>query len=113
MGIGSAVGLLAASALATRVTVSPSRVLLIDIGVGGGALLGAAATSPLLFQNIENPTQSGTPGFGQYTPPRRTPPSQLSLAATVTRWRRASLRKKKREAFRRPAANNIGDPPGS
>jgi hypothetical protein len=62
MGFGSAVGLLAAGALATRVTVSPSRVLLIDLGVGGGALLGAAATSPLLFQNIQRPTESNTRG---------------------------------------------------
>jgi hypothetical protein len=43
--------LLAAGALATQVTVSPSRVLLVDVGVGGGALLGAAAASPLIFQN--------------------------------------------------------------
>jgi hypothetical protein len=51
MGYGTAAGLLAAGALATQVTVSPSRVLLIDVGVGGGALLGAAAASPLIFQN--------------------------------------------------------------
>jgi hypothetical protein len=51
MGYGTAVGLIAAGALATQVTVSPSRVLLVDVGVGGGALLGAAAASPLIFQN--------------------------------------------------------------
>jgi hypothetical protein len=50
-GYGSAIGLVAAGALATRITVSPSRVLLIDLGAGGGALLGAAAASPLIFQN--------------------------------------------------------------
>jgi hypothetical protein len=33
------------------VSTSPSRVLLVDLGVGGGALLGAAAASPLIFQN--------------------------------------------------------------
>jgi hypothetical protein len=53
MGYGTAIGLLAAGALATRVTTSPSRVLLIDVGVGGGALLGAAAASPLIFQNLK------------------------------------------------------------
>jgi hypothetical protein len=52
MGIGAAVGLVGAGLLATRVTVSPSRVLLVDLGVGGGALVGAAAASPLIFQNI-------------------------------------------------------------
>jgi hypothetical protein len=61
-GCGAAIGLVAAGALATRITVSPSRVLLIDLGVGGGALIGAAAASPLLFQNIDQPTQSNTRG---------------------------------------------------
>jgi hypothetical protein len=51
MGYGSAAGLIAAGVLATQVRVSPSRVLLIDVGAGGGALLGAAAASPLIFQN--------------------------------------------------------------
>jgi hypothetical protein len=51
MGYGSAVGLVAAGVLATQVRVSPSRVLLIDVGVGGGALLGAAAASPLIVQD--------------------------------------------------------------
>jgi hypothetical protein len=51
MGYGTAIGLVAAGALATRITVSPSRVLMIDLGVGGGGLLGAAAASPLIFPN--------------------------------------------------------------
>jgi hypothetical protein len=51
-GYGAAVGLLAAGTLATRVTVSPSRVLLLDVGVGGGGLIGAALASPLIFQNV-------------------------------------------------------------
>jgi hypothetical protein len=51
MGLGTAVGFVAAGVLATRVTTTPSRVLLIDVGVGGGALLGAAAASPLIFNN--------------------------------------------------------------
>jgi hypothetical protein len=51
MGYGTAIGLLAAGTLATRVSISPSRVLLVDLGVGGGALIGAAAASPLIFQN--------------------------------------------------------------
>jgi hypothetical protein len=60
MGLGTAAGLLAAGTLATRVTTSPSRVLLIDVGVGGGALLGAAAASPLLFKDI---TKQDTRGW--------------------------------------------------
>lgn len=60
MGYGTAIGLAAAGALATRLTISPSRVLLIDVGVGGGALLGAAVGSPLIF---ENATKSNTRGW--------------------------------------------------
>ena len=52
MGYGTAIGVVAAGFLATQVTVSPSRVLLIDLGAGGGALLGAAAASPLIFRNL-------------------------------------------------------------
>jgi hypothetical protein len=59
MGYGTAAGLLAAGVLATRVTTSPSRVLLIDVGVGGGALLGAAAASPLIFKNLTEPHTRG------------------------------------------------------
>ena len=51
MGVGTAIGLVSAGVLATRVTTTPSRVLLIDVGVGGGALIGAAAASPLIFNN--------------------------------------------------------------
>ncbi len=51
MGWGAAAGLVGAGALAWRVNVSPSRMLLIDVGVGGGALVGAAAGSPLVFNN--------------------------------------------------------------
>jgi hypothetical protein len=60
MGYGTAIGVVAAGALATQVTVSPSRVLLVDVGVGGGALIGAAAASPLIFQNV---TESATRGW--------------------------------------------------
>ncbi len=60
MGYGSAVGLVAAGVLATQVHVSPSRVLLVDVGAGGGALLGAAAASPLIFQNQ---TEGNTRGW--------------------------------------------------
>jgi hypothetical protein len=60
MGYGTAAGLVLAGALATQVAVSPSRVLLVDVGVGGGALLGAAAASPLIFQNV---TQANTRGW--------------------------------------------------
>jgi len=42
------------------VSTSPSRVLLVDVGVGGGALLGAAAASPLIFQNV---TKEDTRGW--------------------------------------------------
>lgn len=51
MGYGAAIGLVGAGVLATQVSLSPSRMLLIDVGAGGGALLGAAAASPLVFEN--------------------------------------------------------------
>jgi hypothetical protein len=59
LGYGSAIGVVAGGVLATRVSVSPQRVLLIDVGAGGGALLGAAAASPLIV--LQNQTDL-TPG---------------------------------------------------
>jgi hypothetical protein len=51
-GYGAAIGVIGAGALATAVQVSPSRVLLIDTGAALGALAGAAAGSPLVFENV-------------------------------------------------------------
>ncbi|MGO8997166.1 MAG: hypothetical protein ACLQVI_27945 [Polyangiaceae bacterium] len=51
-GYGAAIGVVGAGALATVVQVSPSRVILIDTGAALGALAGAAAGSPLVFQNV-------------------------------------------------------------
>jgi hypothetical protein len=51
-GYGAAIGVVGAGALATFVKVSPSRVALVDLGAALGALGGAAAASPLLFQNV-------------------------------------------------------------
>ncbi|HEY2517715.1 MAG TPA: hypothetical protein VGI39_42895 [Polyangiaceae bacterium] len=51
-GYGAAIGAVSAGTLATFVKVSPSRVLLIDMGAGVGALAGAAAGSPLVFENV-------------------------------------------------------------
>ncbi len=52
MGYGSAIGLVGAGLLATAVSTTPSRVLLIDLGVGLGGLAGAAAASPAIFENV-------------------------------------------------------------
>jgi hypothetical protein len=54
LGYGSAIGAVGAGLLATWVNVSPQRVLLIDLGAGGGALLGAAAGSPLIVLQNQN-----------------------------------------------------------
>ncbi len=51
-GYGAAVGVVGAGALATFVQVSPSRVMLVDLGAAFGALAGAAAASPLVFQDV-------------------------------------------------------------
>jgi hypothetical protein len=61
-GYGAAVGIVGAGILATGVTLSPSRVVLIDLGVGGGALVGAATASPLILQD---PTIFQSPNQGQ------------------------------------------------
>jgi hypothetical protein len=63
MGFGTAVGTLAAGALATQVSASPSRVLLVDVGLGGGALIGAAAASPLIAEGFPNASASHTRGW--------------------------------------------------
>ena len=59
-GYGTALGLVAGGTLATFVQVSPSRVLLVDLGAGVGAAAGAAAASPLVFENV---TPTKTRGF--------------------------------------------------
>jgi hypothetical protein len=51
-GYGAAIGVVGAGALATFVRVSPSRVALVDLGAALGALGGAAAASPLVFQDV-------------------------------------------------------------
>ncbi len=48
-GIGAAAGVAAMSVLATQWRVTPSRVLLLDLGAALGALAAAAASSPLIF----------------------------------------------------------------
>jgi hypothetical protein len=59
-GYGTAIGLVAGGTIATFAQVSPSRVLLIDLGSGLGAAAGAALGSPLVFENV---TQEKTRGF--------------------------------------------------
>jgi hypothetical protein len=51
-GVGAAVGVVGAGALAMVVSPSPSRVLLVDLGAALGGLAGAAAASPLVFQDV-------------------------------------------------------------
>jgi hypothetical protein len=59
-GVGTAAGLVSAGALAVFARVSPSRMLLIDLGAGLGAAAGAAVGSPLVFENV---TEAKTRGF--------------------------------------------------
>ncbi|MDB4941627.1 MAG: hypothetical protein JWP97_1161 [Labilithrix sp.] len=59
-GIGTAAGLLAGGTVAAFTQVSPSRVLLVDLGAGLGAAAGAAVASPLVFENV---TEDKARGF--------------------------------------------------
>jgi hypothetical protein len=59
-GWGSAAGLVAGGVIASVVRTTPSRVFLIDLGCGIGALGGAAVTSPLVFKDV---TETKTRGF--------------------------------------------------
>jgi hypothetical protein len=56
MGIGTGVGVLAAGVAATQVSISSSRMLLVDLSVSLGGLSGAALASPLLFAEEPNDT---------------------------------------------------------
>lgn len=49
MGYGAGAGVIVAGAIATQLSISPNRVLMIDLGASLGALTGAAAASPLLL----------------------------------------------------------------
>jgi len=49
MGYGAGLGVIAAGTLATQISITPSRVLMIDLGASLGALSGAAVASPLLL----------------------------------------------------------------
>ena len=57
MGFGAGAGVVAAGFVATQVKVSPSRVLLIDLGATLGGMTGAAAASPLVIDDEEDETK--------------------------------------------------------
>ncbi len=64
IGIGSAAGVTLAGASTLFVHPTPNRVLLVDLGIGAGGLLGSAAASPLIFENV---TSSKSRGFAAAT----------------------------------------------
>ncbi|MBX3184063.1 MAG: hypothetical protein KIT72_00950 [Polyangiaceae bacterium] len=57
-GYGAGIGVLSAGILATQIYLSSSRVLMIDLGIGLGALTGAAAASPLVFGDDPGPAEN-------------------------------------------------------
>src|SRR6185436_19783054 len=59
-GYGTAIGVLGAGTASIFMRTSASRVLLVDLGAGLGSLAGAAAGSPLVFQDV---TREKTRGF--------------------------------------------------
>jgi hypothetical protein len=58
VGWGTGAGVLLGGAVATRITISPSRALLIDLSASLGALGGAALASPLLIVNESHPSRT-------------------------------------------------------
>ncbi len=58
-GLGAATGVLAGGTFAVLTQVSPSRVLLIDLGAGLGAAGGAAIGSPLVFEDVNKEKTRG------------------------------------------------------
>lgn len=62
MGYGAGGGVLLAGVLATAVDASATRVATVDLGAGLGALVGAAAGSPLLFKDASAARQRGWVG---------------------------------------------------
>ena len=88
-GYGAAIGVVGAGALATVVQVSPSRVMLIDLGAAIGALGGASLASPLVFENetagkargFLGATLAGTVagGTAAWAITRSSPPSKQSV----------------------------------
>lgn len=58
VGFGTAVGVLAGGAMATKFDISPSRALFVDLSASLGALGGAALASPLLLVDESNPERT-------------------------------------------------------
>jgi hypothetical protein len=58
LGFGAGAGVLLGGVMATQVTASPSRVLLVDLSASLGWLAGAALASPLLLTEETDPTRT-------------------------------------------------------
>lgn len=58
IGYGTGVGVLIGGAVATQVTITPSRALLVDLSASLGALAGAALASPLLLVDESDPMRT-------------------------------------------------------
>jgi hypothetical protein len=58
IGYGTGVGVLLGGAMATQVTITPSRALLVDLSASLGAVAGAALASPLLLVDESDPART-------------------------------------------------------
>jgi hypothetical protein len=58
IGYGTGAGVLIGGAVATQVTITPSRALLVDLSASLGALAGAALASPLLLVDESDPMRT-------------------------------------------------------
>jgi len=58
IGYGTGIGVVLGGAMATQVSITPSRALLVDLSASLGAVAGAALASPLLLVNESDPART-------------------------------------------------------
>jgi hypothetical protein len=97
IGYGTGIGVLLGGAVATQVTITPSRALLLDLSASLGGLAGAALASPLLLVNESDPLRTrlwlasagagviagGVVGWYATAPSSKAPPAKPSALSIL------------------------------